>query len=204
MMMNNIIYLLNQLRSMECPNLKLEQYFTTPQLAVRFLQKIDFKDKTVVDLGCGAGILGITALLLGAKKAIFVDVDNQAIQTSKDNYAIIKNQISIGKAEFLNQDISLLKSSLNIDIALLNPPFGTTDENKRIDSIFLKKAMKIAKTVMTMHKTATKEYIKSVFVKNKFNIIYNENFLFPISKSYLHHSKDNVNVQVTLFIAVKG
>jgi putative methylase len=201
--MNNLIYLLKQLKNIEKPNSKLEQYFTTPELAVRFLKKIDFKNKTVVDLGCGAGILGITALLLGAKKVIFLDIDSGAIEISKDNYDIIKNQLDVGEAEFLDEDISLIKSSLNVDIALLNPPFGTTDESKRIDSIFLKKAMKIAKKVLTMHKTATKEYIKSIMNENNFNIVYNENFLFPIDKVYSHHTKEGIEVQVTLFIAEK-
>ena len=44
-MMNNLIYLLKQLKNIEKPNSKLEQYFTTPELAVRFLKKIDFKNK---------------------------------------------------------------------------------------------------------------------------------------------------------------
>ena len=201
MMMNNIIYLLNQLLNIEKPNSKLEQYFTTPLLAVRFLKKIDFKNKIVIDFGCGAGIVGLTALLLGAKKVIFLDVDKEAVELTKNNYAIIKNQVPVGEAEFLNQDISLFKSSFKADVALLNPPFGTTDENKRIDSIFLKKAMNVAKIVLTMHKTVTKKYIKGIMAEKGFNLTYAEDFLFPIDKIYSHHSEDTVDVQVTLFIA---
>ncbi|CAA2930523.1 Ribosomal protein L11 methyltransferase [Arsenophonus endosymbiont of Bemisia tabaci Q2] len=43
------------------------------------------KDKTVIDFGCASGILAIAALKLGAKKAIGIDIDPQAIQASHNN-----------------------------------------------------------------------------------------------------------------------
>src|SRR5690606_12676573 len=41
--------------------------------------------KAVIDYGCGSGILGIAALLLGAEKVIAVDNDPQALLASMDN-----------------------------------------------------------------------------------------------------------------------
>jgi ribosomal protein L11 methyltransferase len=41
--------------------------------------------KTIIDYGCGSGILGIAALLLGAEKVIAVDNDPQALLASIDN-----------------------------------------------------------------------------------------------------------------------
>ena len=41
--------------------------------------------KTVVDFGCGSGILGLAALLLGAKSVIGIDNDPQALLASKEN-----------------------------------------------------------------------------------------------------------------------
>ena len=40
---------------------------------------------SVVDFGCGSGILGIAALLLGARQAIGIDIDPQALLASRDN-----------------------------------------------------------------------------------------------------------------------
>lgn len=40
---------------------------------------------TVIDYGCGSGILGIAALLLGAEQAIGVDTDPQALSATLDN-----------------------------------------------------------------------------------------------------------------------
>lgn len=40
---------------------------------------------TVIDYGCGSGILGIAAILLGAQKVWGIDYDPQALQSTKDN-----------------------------------------------------------------------------------------------------------------------
>lgn len=42
------------------------------------------KDKTIVDLGCGPGIMGYLALLYGAKKVIFVDIDKDAVEVARE------------------------------------------------------------------------------------------------------------------------
>ena len=46
------------------------------------------KDALVVDLGCGSGILGITALALGAARVVAGDVDPMAISASRENGAL--------------------------------------------------------------------------------------------------------------------
>ena len=43
------------------------------------------KDKVVLDLGCGSGILGLAALLLGAKYCYSLDIDPEAIAHTKKN-----------------------------------------------------------------------------------------------------------------------
>ena len=46
--------------------------------------KDNCKDKIIVDLGCGPGIMGYLALLYGAKKVIFVDVDSKTVEVAKE------------------------------------------------------------------------------------------------------------------------
>lgn len=57
----------------------------TTALCLQWLDGLDLVGKTVVDFGCGSGILGIAALKLGAARVIGIDIDPQAIQASRDN-----------------------------------------------------------------------------------------------------------------------
>ncbi len=57
----------------------------TTSLCLTWLDGLDLQGKTVIDFGCGSGILAIAALKLGAAKAIGIDIDPQAIQASRDN-----------------------------------------------------------------------------------------------------------------------
>lgn len=57
----------------------------TTALCLEWLDGCDLAGKTVVDYGCGSGILAIAALKLGAANAIGVDNDEQAIAASRDN-----------------------------------------------------------------------------------------------------------------------
>ena len=57
----------------------------TTALCLQWLDAIDVQGKTVIDFGCGSGILAIAALKLGAAKVYAVDIDPQAIIATKDN-----------------------------------------------------------------------------------------------------------------------
>ena len=57
----------------------------TTHLCLRWLDSLNLQGKTVIDYGCGSGILGIAALLLGAESVIAVDNDPQALIATKDN-----------------------------------------------------------------------------------------------------------------------
>ncbi len=57
----------------------------TTALCLAHLDKIVTGDEVVVDFGCGSGVLGIAALLLGAKQMVGVDIDPQALIATKDN-----------------------------------------------------------------------------------------------------------------------
>ncbi|KAJ9431596.1 ribosomal protein L11 methyltransferase [Candidatus Pantoea symbiotica] len=57
----------------------------TTSMCLTWLDGLDLQGKTVIDFGCGSGILAIAALKLGAAQAIGIDIDPQAIQASRDN-----------------------------------------------------------------------------------------------------------------------
>lgn len=57
----------------------------TTALCLEWLDSVDLNGKTVIDYGCGSGILAIAALKLGASKVYAVDIDPQAILATKEN-----------------------------------------------------------------------------------------------------------------------
>ncbi|EPR4994721.1 50S ribosomal protein L11 methyltransferase [Vibrio navarrensis] len=57
----------------------------TTALCLQWLESLDLSGKTVIDFGCGSGILAIAAIKLGAEKVIGIDIDPQALLASKDN-----------------------------------------------------------------------------------------------------------------------
>ncbi len=60
----------------------------TTGMCIELLSDIDLTDKTVLDIGCGSGILGISALALNAKSCSFIDIDRQAVEATKSNLAL--------------------------------------------------------------------------------------------------------------------
>lgn len=57
----------------------------TTALCLEFLDQAVTGGELVVDYGCGSGILGIAALLLGAKEMLGIDIDPQALLATQDN-----------------------------------------------------------------------------------------------------------------------
>ncbi len=60
----------------------------TTQLCLEFLDEIIVGGETVLDLGSGSGILGISSLLLGAKKAVGTDIEPSAQNVASQNARI--------------------------------------------------------------------------------------------------------------------
>ena len=55
----------------------------TTKLCLETLEKYIDENSTVLDIGCGSGILSIASLLLGAKSAFGVDIDSLAVKEAK-------------------------------------------------------------------------------------------------------------------------
>jgi ribosomal protein L11 methyltransferase len=88
----------------------------TTWLVSKTMFSLDFKNKSVLDMGCGTGILAILAKLLGATKLLGIDIDDWSIENSIENAEI--NDCS--KIEFKKGDAILLPKQETFDIILAN------------------------------------------------------------------------------------
>lgn len=57
----------------------------TTSMCIRLMQKMGLSGQKVLDMGCGSGILGVTAVKLGAKSVVLSDIDPLALEASEYN-----------------------------------------------------------------------------------------------------------------------
>lgn len=98
------------------------------ELVIMSMQKLNLKNKTVLDVGSGSGILGITAVKLGAKHATLLDIDPVAVDSSnlnaatnkvQDRVTVLQKDIIYEQDKTLKADILLvnISSQINLDYA---------------------------------------------------------------------------------------
>lgn len=96
----------------------------TTRLCLTLLMGLDVKDKQVLDIGCGSGILGIAALKLGAKHCYFADIDQACVDNMVENARLndvtdyTVRQASLNDGCSLKGDIMLANITADILIML--------------------------------------------------------------------------------------
>ena len=177
---------LSKLKKVTSLNPAKEQYQTESELAADFLwlayTNRDIENKIIADLGSGNGILGIGALLLGAKFVYFLESEASAQEIAKEN---VLASCSEKNYEFISQDISLFNK--NVDTVIMNPPFGV--QKRKADKVFLEKAMKHTDVIYSMHKIESEQFINALCKERKFKVEEIVSKTFNIKKSYKFHAK---------------
>ncbi len=88
----------------------------TTHLMILNQLETDHKDKIVLDVGCGTGILSILAEKLGAIKITGIDIDPWSFENAYENLQLNHSE----RIQILNEDISHFYESVNYDIILAN------------------------------------------------------------------------------------
>lgn len=91
----------------------------TTALCLEWLASHDLTGKTVIDYGCGSGILAVAAVLLGAKEAHAVDIDPQAITATQDN--AIKNSVQNKIRCYLPEQFTAFEADIVLANILAKP-----------------------------------------------------------------------------------
>lgn len=76
----------------------------TTRLCMELLERYLKPGRTVLDIGCGSGILAIAAVKLGAARALGVDIDPMAVQNARENAA--RNGLTERQIQFVQGDLA--------------------------------------------------------------------------------------------------
>ncbi len=177
--------LLSKLKDFEDPDPKKEQYITDSEVAAGILWNAhmlgEIEDRMIADLGCGTGILGIGALILGARWVHFLDNDPEAIRIAEVNLA-----------EFDSQDYHFIEADVRdfnrkVDVIIQNPPFGV--QEKHADRVFLEQAFKYAPIIYSIHMYETLDFLIKFAEDNGFKITHKWRYNLPLKSTMVHHRK---------------
>jgi putative methylase len=193
---------LSKLEVFEKPSTRLEQYPTDSNVAGDLLwngyQLGDIAGKTVMDLGSGTGILGIGALILGAKKVIFVEIDAKAVAVLKRNLELYDLEEDMYEVVISN----IQKIDIKVDTIFQNPPFGV--QIKHADIPFLEKALTCADVIYSLHLGKSEDYLVKKIRKLGGNVSFKFYYQFPIKNTQKYHKKKIHYTDVIGFRIVMG
>ena len=102
-------------------------YHPTTRLTLRALQELALYDRTVLDIGCGSGVLAIAAVKLGARSALGIDIDPDALENARENAGIndAGSRVSFEEGDFQTMPGAADVVMANLTGALLERSAGT-------------------------------------------------------------------------------
>jgi len=98
----------------------------TTSLCLRWLDQNIKDQNTLLDYGCGSGILAIAACMLGTQQADGVDIDPQALTATSDNAEV--NQVAEKIETFMPDDYQEQHADTQYDIVVANILSGPLGE----------------------------------------------------------------------------
>jgi putative methylase len=184
---------LQQVRGFERPRPDLEQYMTPAPIAAEMVFLAyscgDIAERSVADLGCGTGMLGIGAALLGAREVVAVDIDVSALQLAGQNASMLGVTL-----ELVGSEIGSFQRK--VDTVVMNPPFGA--QKSHADRPFLETAMVCAPVVYSLHLTDTLDFLARFAMQRGFRIDLQKSFKFDIPHTFAFHRKVKKSFDVSL------
>lgn len=225
MKLKHLESLLQQVEPFTDPKIQLEQYQTSSHIAASILMsEVDaFEGKSVMDLGCGSGILTAGPLFLGADHVIGVDIDPDALRICRRNLIRCFHDPDDGdddddptggerrgeggatrtcaaRYDLMQGDVSRLGEVVRsecrlVDCVIMNPPFGT--RNPGIDISFLQAALSLTPTaVYSLHKSSTREGIRRRCSRLRVDMEILAELRFDLPATYKFHHKKSSDVEV--------
>lgn len=145
------------------PRAPLEQYRTPPEVAASLIHTADLQGdvegRTVVDLGCGTGMLALAAALRGPEHVVGIDLDPAPLSTARTNE---RRVASTSTVDWLRADATRAPLCPPEPVTVvMNPPFGAQSGNEHADRAFLETTADIADVSYSIHNAGSQEFVES-------------------------------------------
>ncbi|TFF89859.1 MAG: methyltransferase domain-containing protein [Promethearchaeota archaeon] len=207
----DFVYLIQNVRPFDHPNVDLEQYCIDARSAVDIVyfagfEFDDISNKIIFDLGAGTGRLSIACALLNAKRVVSVDIDMRALDILKENIHDLEIDLNIAPlcADVKNLEIIKEKLIATEEITtIMNPPFGV--QTRTADRVFLKKAFSFSNVIYSIHLASDKvqKFIQGYAEKNGWMVDHVYPFNMILEKSFPFHTQRKKQIQVDVYRFVK-
>lgn len=203
--------ILEDVAGFRSPKVWLEQYPTGAHLASCMMYTAssmgDVRDKCVIDLGCGTGVLSVAAALMGAEHCLAIDIDDEALEVAMENAEQFDGGLNI---DYIQGDVRRASGFSNRflpDTVVMNPPFGT--KNVGADREFLDSAFSLFQhssdipsirshgVIYSLHKSSTRKFIEKHVRTHGCNMCrVIAEMRYDLPRSYKFHKKDSVDIAV--------
>ncbi len=197
MRLRELEMLLQKVPSFIEPSVQLEQYSTPAPIAADMLYNAlghgAINGRTVLDLGCGSGILSIGAWLLGAERVIGIDASEKAVEQAKEACDLMDAEVELHTMDVEDVDFK-------VDTVIMNPPFGC--QNRNADRAFLDKAMESSGSVYSLHMSNTLPFLKRHVASNGRELWFHKAYKYDIPHLFSFHSRSKRSVEIVM-IAIR-
>ena len=107
----------------------------TTSMMLETILENDMQNKSVLDIGCGTGILGILSSMSGAEKVLAIDIDEWSFKGASENAQInnIRNmEVKLGDATLLgNEKFDIILANIHKNVLMEDLPVYSKCLNKR-------------------------------------------------------------------------
>ncbi|KJH46404.1 methyltransferase domain protein [Dictyocaulus viviparus] len=204
MKLKQLKWMLSNMQEFQNPDIKLEQYATSPELAIAIVDSINrlvgLEGRLVADLGCGCGML-MSAMALSEQPAVIlgVEIDERALTICKENL----DDLKISHCELIRSDVLKIANSFHnqFDIVVMNPPFGTKN-NAGVDMRFVQAGLTMLRptgSLFSLHKSSTRSHILKTANKWKdVEVCCVAEMKWNLPITYKFHKEESVDIDVDL------
>lgn len=173
------------------PDPALEQYPTPPELAASLVHLADLQGdvggRTVVDLGCGTGLLAIGAAFRAPSRVVGVDVDPAALAVARENERRVDAAVPIGWVRGDGGRPPLRR--VDSTTVVTNPPFGARDGNRGADRRFLEAASRLADVSYSVHNAGSDAFVEAFAADNGGTVTHAFALEFDVDRQFDHHTE---------------